>query len=154
MNRREFIACVGGVVSWVVIRPAGAARPSLSEAVSAFTGGATAQTGRVVLDIPPLVENGNSVGVTVDVESAMTTDDHVKHIAIFNEKNPQADVAVFYLGPRSGRAHVSTRIRLSAAQTVMVVAELSDGTYWSAAANVIVTIAACVEHVSEDGSGA
>ncbi len=111
------------------------------------------QVGRVEFDIPPLVENGNSVGVAVDVESPVTAEDHVKRIAIINEKNPQADMIVFHLGPRSGRAHVSTRIRLADSQTLMAVAEMSDGTYWSAAANVIVTIAACVESVSEGGGG-
>jgi sulfur-oxidizing protein SoxY len=150
--RRTFMAYVGGLLSWVTIRPALAARPSLEEAVSTFAGGAAVQTGRVTFDVPPLAENGNSVGVTVDVESPMSEGDYVKRIAIINQKNPQAGVAVFHLTPRAGRAHVSTRIRLGGSQTVMAVAEMSDGSYWSAAMDVIVTIAACVESVSE-GAG-
>lgn len=121
------------------------ARPTLQEAVQAFTGGKTIQAGRVRLEIPPLVENGNAVGVTVTVDSPMTENEHVRRIALFNEKNPQADIAIFHLGPRAGRAAVSARIRLASSQTVMAVAELNDGSYWSGEAQVIVTLAACIE---------
>jgi sulfur-oxidizing protein SoxY len=121
------------------------ARPSLQEAVQEFAGSADIRGARVHLDIPPLVENGNAVGVTVTVESPMSESDHVRRIALFNEKNPQAGVAIFHLGPRSGRAKVSTRIRLAATQSVKAVAEMSDGSFWSGEAKVIVTLAACVE---------
>jgi sulfur-oxidizing protein SoxY len=120
-------------------------RPSLQEAVQEFAGSADIRSGRVHLDIPPLVENGNAVGVTVTVESPMTRSDHVRRIGLFNEKNPQAGVAIFHLGSRSGRAKVSTRIRLAATQKVKAVAEMSDGSFWSGEAKVIVTLAACVE---------
>ncbi|MDF2995466.1 MAG: sulfur oxidation protein SoxY [Xanthobacteraceae bacterium] len=123
-------------------------RPSLEETIRDFTDGAPVQAGRVVLSVPPLVENGNAVGVTVTVESPMTLSDHVRRIALFNEKNPQPDIAVFHLGPRAGRARVATRIRLATSQTMVAVAELSDGSFWSARANVIVTLAACIEDLS------
>jgi sulfur-oxidizing protein SoxY len=64
---------------------------------------------------------------------------------VFNEKNPQPNVAVFHLGPRAGRASVSTRMRLATSQNLIAVAELSDGTFWSDKVEVIVTLAACVE---------
>lgn len=99
----------------------------------------------VKFDVPPLVENGNSVQVTVSVDSPMTEGEHVRRIAMFNEKNPQPHIAVFHLGPRAGRARVQTRIRLANTQTVIAIAELSDGTYWSDSADVIVTLAACLE---------
>ncbi len=101
--------------------------------------------GKVKLEIPPLVENGNAVPVTVTVESPMTPEDHVRRIALFNEKNPQPQVAVFHLGARAGRAQVATRMRLADSQTITAVAELSDGTWRSASAKVIVTLAACLE---------
>jgi sulfur-oxidizing protein SoxY len=142
--RRVFLAGGGAVVMVALVRPA-LARPSLEEAVRAFTGGAAPRAGRVTLDIPPLVENGNAVGVTVAVESPMTEAEHVKRIALINQKNPQADVALFHLGPRAGRAQVSTRIRLATSQTVTAVAELSDGSFWSAETEVFVTLAACIE---------
>jgi sulfur-oxidizing protein SoxY len=120
-------------------------RPTLQEAMQAFAGGKTIHAGRVRLEIPPLVENGNAVGVTVTVESPMTEREHVRRIALFNEKNPQADIAILHLGPRAGRAAVSMRIRLASSQTVTAVAELNDGSYWSGEAQVIVTLAACIE---------
>lgn len=147
LGRRAVLA--GGVGILVMALPLRAlARPSLEEAVAGFTGGVPVRAGRVRLTVPPLVENGNAVGVTVEVESAMSEAAHVRRIGLFNEKNPQADVAIFRLGPRNGRARLSTRIRLATSQTVLAVAELSDGSYWTSEANVIVTLAACIEDLS------
>lgn len=149
IGRRDLILSGGAGLLVLALPSARAlARPSLQEAVSGFTGGKPIQTGKVTLDVPPLVENGNAVGVTVAVESPMTASDHVRRIALFNEKNPQADVAVFTLGPRAGRARIATRIRLATSQTLIAVAELSDGSYWSSSASVIVTLAACIEDLS------
>lgn len=124
-------------------------RPTLDEAIRTFTGGAEVRSERVQLEIPPLVENGNAVGVTINVDSPMTASDYVRRIALLNEKNPQADVAVFHLSPRTGRARVSTRIRLAASQVVVAIAETSDGKFWSNRASVIVTLAACIEDISK-----
>lgn len=148
LSRREALAL--GIGGLVLLRaaPASAARPSLTEAIHAFTGGIEPNAGRVRLEVAPLVENGNAVGVTLLVESPMTEAEHVRRIALFNEKNPQPDVAIFHLGSRAGRASVSTRIRLATTQTLAAVAELSDGSFWMAQASVIVTLAACVEDLS------
>jgi sulfur-oxidizing protein SoxY len=146
-RRHVMVAGAAGLIVLTLPRSA-VARPSLDEAIRGFTGGAPVQAGRVKLEIPPLVENGNAVGVTLDVESPMTAADHVRRIALFNEKNPQADVAIFHMGPRAGRAHLTTRIRLATTQTVVAIAEMSDGSYWSSKASVIVTLAACIEDLS------
>ncbi|PAQ09436.1 SoxY-related AACIE arm protein [Mesorhizobium temperatum] len=148
VGRRQFFR-VGITGLLVISLPHRAlARPSLDEAIRSFTGGANVLDGRVRLDLPPLVENGNAVGIAVVAESPMTEDDHVRRIAVFNEKNPEANVAVFHLGPRSGRATVSTRIRLATSQVVVAVAEMSDGSFWSSRASAIVTLAACIEDLS------
>jgi sulfur-oxidizing protein SoxY len=99
----------------------------------------------VKLELPPLSENGHTVPLAVKVESPMTAADHVKAIHVFTEKNPQPDVVTFRLGPRAGRAQVATRIRLADSQTVVAICELSDGTFWSDRADVVVTLAACLE---------
>jgi sulfur-oxidizing protein SoxY len=114
-------------------------------AIAAFTQGAAPRSGRVRLVIAELVENGNAVPVAVSVASPMTEVDHVKRIALFTELNPEPQVAVFHLGPRNGRAEVATRMRLATTQQVVAVAELSDGSHWQAAMDVVVTLAACVE---------
>ncbi|MCJ8142182.1 SoxY-related AACIE arm protein [Ancylobacter sp. A5.8] len=147
LDRRALLAGAAGLL--VLAMPLRAlARPSLEEAVAGFSGGAPVKAGRVTLTVPPLVENGNAVGVTVEVDSPMTPAAHVRRIGLFNQKNPQADVAIFHLGPRNGRARIATRIRLATSQTIIAVAELSDGTYWSSDANVIVTLAACIEDLT------
>jgi sulfur-oxidizing protein SoxY len=133
------------MLSLVLVRPARTEPADTEAAIRAFLGEAPIQTGKVKLDVPPLVENGNSVGVTVTVESPMTAASYVKRIGIFNEKNPQPNVAIFHLTPRSGRAVASTRMRLATTQNITAIAELSDGTYWSDSAEVIVTLAACTE---------
>lgn len=117
----------------------------LAAAVRQFTGGAPVATGRVRLDIAQLVDNGNTVPLTVSVESPMSATDHVAQIAIFNERNPQREVAAFTLGPRAGKAQVSTRIRLATSQKLVAVARLSDGSHWQHQVDVLVTLAACIE---------
>ncbi|CAD5374517.1 SoxY domain-containing protein [Rubrivivax sp. A210] len=122
-----------------------AAAPALDAAVRAWAGGEAPRDGRVVLEIAPLVENGNAVPVTVRVASPMTAADHVTQIALFNERNPQRDVAVFHLGPASGRAEVATRMRLATSQRLAALARMADGSVWRHEVDVIVTLAACIE---------
>jgi len=146
MNRREFLTAAAGIgLGLVSVEPARATPAAMQEAIRKVVGSARVTPGRVKLDLPPLVENGNTVPIAISVESAMSQADHVKAIHVFNEKNPQPDVVSFHLGPRAGRASVATRIRLADTQTVVAIAELSDGSFWSASADVIVTLAACLE---------
>ena len=145
MSRREILAAGAGALAMIVARPARATPESMAGAIKAFVGEAEVREGRVTLEIPPLVENGNSVPLTVKVDSPMSPQDFVKTIAVFNERNPQPNVALFYLNPRAGRATVSTRIRLGDSQNIVAIAQLSDGTFWSDKAELIVTLPACVE---------
>ncbi|MBS4046641.1 MAG: SoxY-related AACIE arm protein [Alphaproteobacteria bacterium] len=147
ITRRIAIAGSIGAASLLVLRvPAFATPTEMAGAVAEFTGNASVQRGaRVKLDLPPLVENGNSVSVTVRADSPMTDQDHVRAIAIFTERNPQPNVITARLGPRAGRAFLNTRIRLATSQKVIAVAGFSDGSFWSDQVDVIVTLAACVE---------
>lgn len=117
----------------------------MAEAIAAFAQGQPVRTGRVEFEIAELVDNGNTVPLRVRVDSPMTAADHVQQIAIFSDRNPQRDVAVFTLGPRAGRAQVSTRMRLATSQQVSAVARMSDGSVWVATVDVIVVLAACIE---------
>jgi sulfur-oxidizing protein SoxY len=147
-TRRDFFALAGGAaVLAVTLRPAEATPAMLASAIRNVVGAAPVKTGKVKLEIPPLVENGNTVPLTVSVASPMAPEDHVKSIHVFNEKNPQPNIGNFYLGPQAGRAQVSTRIRLADSQKVVAIAKLSDGTFWSASVDVVVTLAACTEEV-------
>ena len=129
----------------MLVRPVLAKPADMQAAIRAFVGTAPISSGKVELVLPALVENGNSVPLTVNVAHWMETNDYVKTIAIFNEKNPQPNVATFHLTPRAGRATVSTRIRLGDSQKITAIAQLSDGSFWSDDAEVIVTLPACAE---------
>jgi sulfur-oxidizing protein SoxY len=150
-SRREFLRATGGVAAVLAsgmvisVTPARATSAAMDEAVRKVVGASRVSTGRVKLELPPLSENGNTVPLTVSVESPMTPADYVKAIHVFTELNPQPEVASFRLGPRAGRARVATRIRLATTQTVVAVTELSDGSFWSDTAAVVVTLAACLE---------
>jgi len=137
------LAAAGAAVA-ILPRPAAAQlSPGAQAAVDRVRAGRTAQEGRITLRAPPIAENGNTVPITVSVESPMTAADHVQRIHIFADKNPTPDVAVFHLTPACGRAQVDTRIRLGQTQDVIVLAEMSDGSLFMTRAEVKVTIGGC-----------
>ncbi len=136
-----------GLGAVIAVKPAHATPATMQEAIKKVVGSAPVTPGKVKIELPPLSENGNAVPLTVSVESPMTGADHVKAVHVFTEKNPQPDVVTFRLGPRAGRARVATRIRLADTQTVVAISELSDGSFWSDRADVVVTLAACLEEV-------
>lgn len=146
LSRRELLLAAGaGLAALGVVRPARATPEAMQEAIRRVTGPARVAPGRVKLELPPLVENGNVVPLAVSVESPMTEADHVRGIHVFTERNPRPEVLSVHLGPRAGRARVATRIRLAHTQSVVAIAELSDGSWWSDSADVVVTLAACLE---------
>ena len=147
-TRRDVLigALAGGLVATFSIQ-ARATPETMRAAIRNVVGTAQVRKGRVELDVPPLVENGNTVSLVVSVESPMTAADYVKSIHVFNEKNPQPNVISVRLGPRAGKAKIATRFRLADTQMVMAIAEMSDGSFWSASADMIVTMAACVENL-------
>lgn len=149
-TRRQFLSLAGGVtvIPIVTLRPVEATPAMLNSAIRNVVGEAPIRSGRIKLDIPPLVENGNTVPMTVSVASPMTATEYVKSIHVFNEKNPQPNIGNFYLTPAAGRAQVSTRIRLADTQKVVAIARLSDDTFWQAAVDVVVTLAACTEEMN------
>ncbi|MFM1987936.1 MAG: hypothetical protein RJA99_893 [Pseudomonadota bacterium] len=152
-GRRDVLRTVGALACVGVMPPAAATPASMRAAIAAFTRGATPRDGGMTLEVPGLVENGNSVPVSVRVELAPGASEHVRRIAVFNEKNPQPQVAVFHLGPRSGRAQVATRMRMADSQRIVALAELSDGSFRQHAVDVIVTLAACIEPEAEAEGG-
>lgn len=151
--RRRFLAAAGGIAAAVALPSTAAAQAAraplngMPEAIRKVAGAAQVNRGRVKLVLPPLVENGHLVPLAVHVESPMTEADYVKAIHVFTERNPLPEVASFRLGWRAGRAHVATRVRLADTQTVVAIAELSDGSFWSGSADIVVTLAACLEEL-------
>ena len=91
----------------LVVRPAQATPAAMATAIRQVVGEAAVKPGKIKLDLPPLVENGNTVAMSVSVDSPMTAKDYVKAIHVFTEKNPQPNVISVKLGPRAGRAEIS-----------------------------------------------
>jgi sulfur-oxidizing protein SoxY len=146
-TRREFLIAAGALALTLRPAPSSATTATMQEAIRKVIGDAQVNRGRVKIDLPPLIDNGNVVPLSVSVESPMTQDNHVKAIHVFNEKNPQPNIISVQLGPRAGRATISTRIRLADSQTVIAIAQMNDGSYWQTSQDVIVTIAACAEEI-------
>jgi sulfur-oxidizing protein SoxY len=150
-SRREFLLAAGavsagiGLGAVITVEPARATPAATQEAIRKVVGSARINPGKVKLELPPLIENGNTVPLAVTVDSPMTEANHVRAIHVFTQKNPQPYVVSFHLGPRAGRAKVATRVRLADSQSVVAICELSDGTFWSDSADVVVTLAACLE---------
>ena len=146
-SRREvLLAGIAGLgATMLKIEPVAATPETMQRAIRQVVGEAPVRKGKVTIDVPALVENGNTVALAIEVQSPMTAQDYVKAIHVFNEKNPQPNVISAHLGPHAGRAKIATRFRLADTQTIVAIAELSDGSYWSASADVIVTLAACLE---------
>jgi sulfur-oxidizing protein SoxY len=151
VTRRRFLIGASGVVLAMTLPDTRAYAQSqdraaaMQAAIKAIAGDNPMKAGRIKIELPPMVENGNAVPLGIAVESPMTDADHVKAIHVFTEKNPQPNVASFQLGPRAGTVNIQTRMRLADTQLVVAVAEMSDGTFWRDEVEVVVTMAACLE---------
>jgi sulfur-oxidizing protein SoxY len=145
-SRREVLALGAASAALALIGetgPAAATPQEAADAIAKFTGGKTAEKGRISIDLPEIAENGNTVPLTIMVESPMTADDHVTDIMVVAEGNPRPGLATFHLTPLSGRAEAATRIRLAATQNIVVVAKTSKGQFYTEQKPVKVTIGGC-----------
>jgi sulfur-oxidizing protein SoxY len=145
MKRRSFFALGALALPVRALAQANAHVSTTDPLVYSLTQGKTVYAGRVRLELPKIAESGHSVAMTVRVESPMTAAEHVRAVHLIAENNPVRDMASFQLGPHSGRAEVSSRIRLNGSQRVVAIAELSDGSFWSDAVHVEVHEPACTE---------
>lgn len=136
LSRRQILAISGGAIAFAGL-PALPAFASLAEdAISEFTGGAETSTGALTLTAPEIAENGNSVPVEFLAPGAVS-------VVLFADGNPTPQVGGFTFGPLSGSRFASTRIRLATTQNVIAVAQMEDGSFQRASANVKVTIGGC-----------
>ena len=145
LNRRSLLLGATGAVSIATLPlQAIADQADLEQARRDLFGDRPIREGRVTVKLPPIAENGYSVPLSVTVDSSMTADDYVKSVAILSPRNPLPNIAQFHFTPRSGKAFVSTRIRMSGTQSIQAIAEMNDGSLWSGSMQTVVTLAACV----------
>jgi sulfur-oxidizing protein SoxY len=148
MKRRAFLVTTGATLGFAAL-PAAAQKfqpvQDIRPLIAQVTGGAAVETGGIEVELPAIAENGNSVPMRIKVDSPMTEQDHVSAIHIFAERNPRPSVATFHLGARSGRAEISTRVRLAGTQKVTVLAAYSGNRFRMKQVDVLVTSAACLD---------
>lgn len=149
LSRRRYLSALGllGISSWIVPSLSMAKKPEAMEAVAKIVGSNTIRDGRVKLVIPPLVESGNLVVLKLSIESPMTANDYVKAVHVVSEANPSPNMFTAYFTPRSGRAELTTRVRLADSQRVWAIAQMSDGSFWQGYADTLVTLSACTEMI-------
>lgn len=140
MRRRHVI-----VLGVLPALPAAATPATLDAAIRAFVGDAALADGRVAIEIAELVENGNTVPISVTLQRPAGASERLQSLALFTERNPQPEVAVFHFSRHAGRERVDTRMRLATSQRIVAVARMDDGRCWRQQVDVIVTLAACVE---------
>jgi sulfur-oxidizing protein SoxY len=143
-NRRAVLtAGVGALAAACGASPAFAAKNDSEELIKKFTGGQTPTAGRVRLDLPEIAENGNTVPMTVAIESPMTEQSYVSEVLIVADGNPRGGVVTFRFTPAAGVAEANVRIRLAESQKIIAVARMSDGSLFTASKAVKVTIGGC-----------
>jgi len=112
--------------------------------IGEFGGGAATEAGGPLkLTTPEIAENGNSVPVSITVDSPMTADDYIESVLVMASDNPTPKVVTFQFTPDSGIAKASTRMRLAKTQDVFAVAKTNTGKVYKVSNNVKVTIGGC-----------
>ena len=145
-DRRAFLMGLSAMTAWTGrVRPTQAQGPprDIQAVVKTLVGDTTPVEGRISLDLSEIAENGNTVPYTVRVESPMTSSDYVKAVHLLAPANPLPQISSFFFTPQSGKATVSSRMRLAQTQEVLVFAEMSDGTVYAAKRSVKVTLGGC-----------
>src|SRR5262245_31928540 len=143
-SRRQALALGAGAVGAIAFgAPRALAKNDSEDVIKKFTGGKAPVQGKIKLDLPEIAENGNTVPMTVTVESPMTEQSHVTDVLVLASENPRSGVATFHFTPASGVAEANTRIRLAATQDVIAVAKMNDGSFYTANKQVKVTIGGC-----------
>ncbi len=146
LSRRATLVLGATGATLTVLRLGGRAQAGAKEAadlIAKFTGGKTAEQGKIAIELPEIAENGNTVPLQVTVDSPMTADNYVSDVMVVSEGNPNPGVVTFHFSPMSGKAEAATRIRLAATQNIVVVAKTSKGEYFTGQKLVKVTIGGC-----------
>jgi sulfur-oxidizing protein SoxY len=146
LSRRDALAlgASGAALTFIGLgERASAAAKEAADQIASFTGGKTAEKGRIAIELPEIAENGNTVPLSVSVDAPMAADNYVSEILVVADGNPNPGVATFQFSPLAGKAEASTRIRLATTQNIIVVAKTSKGEFFTNQKLVKVTIGGC-----------
>ena len=144
VTRRQALGFAAGAAAAAVLpMPAFATPEEADKMLMEFTGGKTPEAGKITLTAPEIAENGNTVPVSVSVDSAMSGDDIVDAVIILAEANPNPAVITIHFTELSGKAEATTRMRLAKTQNVVAVARMKNGAVYMDKKQVKVTIGGC-----------
>jgi sulfur-oxidizing protein SoxY len=144
LTRRSALKLGAGLTLTLVAVDPGMATPAEADAeIAKFTGGKATQSGKIAIDLPDIAENGNTVPLSIKIDSPMTADDYVSEIRVIADGNPNPGIVGFHLTPVAGRAEVATRIRLNSTENVIVLAKTSTGKLYADRRMVKVTVGGC-----------
>ena len=144
LTRRGALLLGAGMTLTLVAADDSVATPAEADAeIAKFTGGNAAESGKITIDLPEIAENGNTVPLSIKVDSAMKADDYVSEIRVIADGNPFPGIVKFHLTPMAGRAEVATRIRLNSTENVIVLARTSTGKLYMDRRVVKVTVGGC-----------
>ena len=153
-TRRQFLGLAGGAavlgaVPIVTLRPAEATPANDAHPRSAaVVGEAAVRTGKVKLDVPPLVENGNTVPMTVSVaqpDDARTTTSSASTSSTRRTRSRISAISIsarMPAAPRSRPAFASPTARRSSPSRGCPTARSGRPRV-----DVVVTLAACTDEV-------
>lgn len=147
-NRRDVLLGLGaaGVAAWLTglsgqaFAQKAPTENGWQQALEKLAGGAKPAPGKISLQFPDMAVPGSLVPFTVTVDSPMAASDFVKAVHLFSTANASPGVASYYFTPLSGKAEVSSRIRLDKSQNVVALAQMSDGKVYMAERKVSVLI--------------
>ncbi len=147
LSRRRVLMLAAGAAAIPALQllpgTAFAAAEDVARMMADFSGGKEPQAGKITLTAPEIAENGNTVPISVDVDSAMDGDDMVAAVMILADGNPRPEVATFHFTAMSGSAAATTRMRLARTQNVIALARMADGSVYIDKKEVKVTIGGC-----------
>ena len=155
VSRRDLLLGAAGLAALAAFIPAAFAEEKViataapppaepwKELLKGILGDATPASGKIAMDLPEIAENGNTVPFNFLVESRMTEADYVKKLHVISTANPLPQIATFEFTPQSGKAQVSSRMRLGRTQDVVALAEMSDGKFFMTTKTIKVTIGGC-----------
>ena len=147
INRRQMLMLSAGAAAFAATslhaRRAAASPEDAEKKIMEFAGGKTPEAGKLSLTAPEIAENGNTVPISVSVDSKMMEGDMVESVIILADGNPNPEVATFNFTAMSGAAAATTRMRLAKTQNVIAVARMADGSVFMDKKEVKVTIGGC-----------
>ncbi len=134
LSRREVLKAGGAAVVTALLLglplPVQASPKDVRKRLDELTNGATLEEGRVAIELPALTQDGKRTRIRVTVDSPMTEEDHVKAVHILAERNTVPNVGSYFFSPMSGKVDITTRMRVAQSQTIVVAAEMSDGSFY------------------------